>query len=144
MLVSSKSRFSMTIKAISKSSPLFNAAKLGYNCGLITREYRMDNMTNELIIKGLTLDGKQFRPSDWAERLCGVMKCFEEDTGHYGHLTYSEFVRPISIQGVKCVVVNTVLESELPIAFKFFLDFAASNKLQTIDARADASASFGA
>lgn len=105
----------------------------------------MADYTNELIIKGQTLDGKQFRPSDWAERLCGVMKCFEEeDTGHYGHLTYSEFVRPISIQGTKCVVVNTVLETELPIAYKFFMDFAASNKLQTIDARADASSSFGA
>ena len=107
----------------------------------------MDTLTNELIIKGLTLDGKQFRPSDWAERLCGVMKCFEEDdTSHYGHLTYSEYVRPITIQGIKCVVVNTNLEEELPIAYKFFLDFAASNKLQTVDARTgtDGSASFGA
>ncbi|MGL4767791.1 MAG: DUF3579 domain-containing protein [Formosimonas sp.] len=104
----------------------------------------MDKLTNELIIKGLTLDGKQFRPSDWAERLCGVMKCFEEDSSHYGHLTYSEYVRPISIQNVKCVVINTDLEEELPIAYKFFLDFAASNKLQTIDARTDGSSSFGA
>lgn len=104
----------------------------------------MTDYTNELIIKGQTLDGKQFRPSDWAERLCGVMKCFEEDASHYGHLTYSKFVRPISIQGVKCVVVNTILETELPTAYKFFLDFAANNKLQTIDARADTSSSFGA
>jgi hypothetical protein len=27
----------------------------------------------EFIIQGVTLDGKPFRPSDWAERLCGVM-----------------------------------------------------------------------
>lgn len=104
----------------------------------------MADYTNELIIKGQTLDGKQFRPSDWAERLCGVMKCFEEDAGHYGHLTYSKFVRPINIQGIKCVVINTVLENELPTAYKFFLDFATSNQLQTIDARSDTSSSFGA
>ena len=83
-----------------------------------------DTPNNELIIRGITTEGKQFRPSDWAERLCGVMKCFEEDTGHYGHLTYSHYVRPISIQGIKCVVVNTDLEAELPVAYKFFLDFA--------------------
>lgn len=100
--------------------------------------------TNELIIRGMTTDGKQFRPSDWAERLCGVMKCFEDDASHYGHLTYSHYVRPISIQGIKCVVLDTNLEQELPVAFKFFLDFAANNKLQTIDARADQTSSFGA
>ena len=105
----------------------------------------MDNPINELIIRGMTLDGKQFRPSDWAERLCGVMKCFEEDdNSHYGHLTYSHYVRPITIQNVKCVAINTDLENELPVAYKFFLDFAASNQLQTIDARADTSSSFGA
>ncbi|WP_420106437.1 DUF3579 domain-containing protein, partial [Herbaspirillum huttiense] len=27
----------------------------------------------EFIILGKTSDGRQFRPSDWAERLCGVM-----------------------------------------------------------------------
>lgn len=110
-----------------------------------TRISRMnDTPNNELIIRGLTTDGKQFRPSDWAERLCGVMKCFEEDNSHYGHLTYSHYVRPITIQGIKCVVVNTDLEAELPVAFKFFLDFAESNHLQTIDARADETSSFGA
>ncbi|MFZ1891023.1 MAG: DUF3579 domain-containing protein [Formosimonas sp.] len=104
----------------------------------------MNSPINELIIRGVTLDGKQFRPSDWAERLCGVMKCFETDDSQYGHLTYSHYVRPISIQNIKCVAINTNLETELPVAYKFFLDFAASNKLQTVDARADDSSSFGA
>jgi hypothetical protein len=27
----------------------------------------------EFVIVGTTLDGKSFRPSDWAERLCGVV-----------------------------------------------------------------------
>ena len=33
----------------------------------------------EFVIQGLTNDGKPFRPSDWAERLCGVMSAFGGD-----------------------------------------------------------------
>ncbi|MBS0308865.1 MAG: DUF3579 domain-containing protein, partial [Proteobacteria bacterium] len=50
----------------------------------------------EFFILGLTSAGKQFRPSDWAERLCGVMACFREegDTSPNAHLQYSRHVRP--------------------------------------------------
>lgn len=30
----------------------------------------------ELVIRGVTLEGKPFRPTDWAERLCGGMAAF--------------------------------------------------------------------
>ncbi|MDP9124789.1 MAG: DUF3579 domain-containing protein, partial [Pseudomonadota bacterium] len=30
----------------------------------------------QMFIQGLTLDGRTFRPSDWAERLAGAMSCF--------------------------------------------------------------------
>jgi hypothetical protein len=33
----------------------------------------------EFVIQGITLDGKAFRPSDRAERLCGVMAAFGGD-----------------------------------------------------------------
>ena len=33
----------------------------------------------ELLIKGVTRDGNSFRPSDWADRLCGVMAVFRPD-----------------------------------------------------------------
>ena len=33
----------------------------------------------EFVIVGTTLDGKSFRPSDWAERLSGVMSAFGGD-----------------------------------------------------------------
>lgn len=32
--------------------------------------------THEFVIIGLTRSGKRFRPSDWAERLAGVMAQF--------------------------------------------------------------------
>jgi len=33
----------------------------------------------EFVIQGVTLEGKPFRPSDRAERLCGVMSAFGGD-----------------------------------------------------------------
>jgi len=32
--------------------------------------------SREIFIQGMTRDGRRFRPSDWAERLAGVMSQF--------------------------------------------------------------------
>ncbi|RIX67821.1 DUF3579 domain-containing protein, partial [Acidovorax cavernicola] len=40
--------------------------------------------SQELFIQGLTRDGKTFRPSDWAERLAGVMSQFRPGGAHPG------------------------------------------------------------
>ena len=85
------------------------------------------------IIKGITHQGKPFRPSDWAERLCGVMRCFERDTVGYNHITYSQYVRPTLWEGVKSVIVHDDLEKIRPEAYRFFLDFASDNNLQTTE-----------
>lgn len=98
------------------------------------------NTTNapaqEFIILGLTQDGKQFRPSDWAERLCGVMSCFrpEGTGGRNAHLQYSPYVLPTMINGVRSVVVNEALRGLDPLAYHFVLNFAKDNGLQVIDA----------
>ncbi len=90
----------------------------------------------EFFILGLTNQGKQFRPSDWAERLCGVMSCFrpEGSGGRHAHLQYSPYVRPIIFNGVKSVVVNANLRNIEPLAYHFVVDFAKDNDLQVIDA----------
>ena len=91
---------------------------------------------NEFFIQGITSDGKQFRPSDWAERLCGVMSCFRPAGSHgpRAHLQYSPYVRPTLLGGVKSVVVNEELRKLEPLAFHFVMDFAKDNDLQVIDA----------
>lgn len=91
---------------------------------------------NEMIIQGLTSNGKPFRPSDWAERLCGVMSCFrpEGSGGRNAHLKYSPYVRPTLFDGVKSVVVSDELRGINPMAYHFVLDFAKDNDLQVIDA----------
>ena len=87
----------------------------------------------EFVIQGITLDGKPFRPSDWAERLCGVMSAFGGDH----RMQYSPFVHPVSANGVRCVVVDTRLESIEPMAYRFLLSFAKDNELQVRDGRVE-------
>ncbi|MBI3713767.1 MAG: DUF3579 domain-containing protein [Burkholderiales bacterium] len=88
----------------------------------------------EFFIHGVTSDGKQFRPSDWAERLCGAMSCFRPEGGRNAHLQYSPYVRPILLEGVRSVVVNEALREIEPLAFHFVMSFAKDNDLQIIDA----------
>jgi hypothetical protein len=85
----------------------------------------------EFVIQGVTLDGKPFRPSDWAERLCGVMSAFGGDH----RMQYSPYVHPVTAQGVRCVVVDTRLEAIEPMAYRFLLSFAKDNELKTRDGR---------
>jgi len=85
----------------------------------------------EFVITGITLDGKRFRPSDWAERLCGVMSAFGGDH----RMAYSPFVHPITANGVRCVVVDQRLETVEPMAYRFLLNFAKDNELQVRNGR---------
>lgn len=82
--------------------------------------------SNEFVIRGVTLDGHPFRPSDWAERLCGVMSQFGAD----GRMQYSPYVQPITSEGVKCVVVDERLREVEPLAYNFLVSFAKDNELQ--------------
>lgn len=88
------------------------------------------------IIQGVTSSGHQFRPSDWAERLCGAMSCFRPEgyAGRNAHLVYSPYVRPTILAGVKCVVVDEALRELQPLAYHFVMDFAKDNDLQIVDA----------
>lgn len=92
--------------------------------------------SREFFIQGTTSDGKPFRPSDWAERLCGAMSCFRP-AGYGGlnaHLKYSPYVRPVLLNGIKSVVVKEDLRQIEPLAYHFVLDFARDNDLQIVEA----------
>jgi hypothetical protein len=82
-----------------------------------------------IIIQGITLKGRAFRPSDWAERLCGIMCAFGGDQ----QLRYSPYVQPVLLDGVRCVLVEPALAQVEPRAFRFLLDFARDNDLVVID-----------
>jgi uncharacterized protein DUF3579 len=80
----------------------------------------------EIVIQGITESGQPFRPSDWAERLCGMMSVFGEDS----RLSYSPYLQPIMAAGIRCVVVNLQLEQLDPEAFRFLMGFARDNELK--------------
>lgn len=80
------------------------------------------------IIIGLTKEGKRFRPSDWADRLCGVMSAF----GASKKMTYSPYVGPGEYEGEKAVFVDGRLNQVEPMAYRFLLNFAQDNDLKII------------
>ncbi|MGA9992347.1 MAG: DUF3579 domain-containing protein [Thiobacillaceae bacterium] len=89
---------------------------------------------NEIIIRGVTASGKKFRPSDWAERLAGVLSTFDEDN----RLGYSPCVTPTTINGIRCVIVGKRLKQLDERAYNFVLNFGRENDLVIEDGDAPA------
>ena len=89
----------------------------------------------EVFIQGLTSEGRTFRPSDWAERLAGVMSSFRPGGATPGsHLSYSPWCVPTTINGIKCVVVHIDLKEHNVMAWDFVMNFARDNGLQIVEA----------
>ncbi|MFA5241270.1 MAG: DUF3579 domain-containing protein [Sulfuricella sp.] len=82
-----------------------------------------------IIIQGLTLNGRTFRPSDWAERLSGVMSTVGGDR----RMSYSPYVKPLTYEGVKSVAIEKKLQEVDARAFEFLLNFAKDNGLQVLE-----------
>ena len=94
-----------------------------------------------IVIQGITRTGRAFRPSDWAERLCGVMSTFGGDQ-QMRYSPYSPYVRPMMMDGVRCVIVEPALMEIEPRAYRFLLDFANDNELTVIDPRSPSTGDF--
>ncbi|WP_298293230.1 DUF3579 domain-containing protein [Thiomonas sp.] len=90
----------------------------------------------EIFIRGITADGRVFRPSDWAERLASLMARFRPAglCRKEAHLGYSPYCLPTVIDGVRCLVVSESLRDIEPMAFDFLLHFARDNQLDVIEA----------
>ena len=87
-------------------------------------------------IQGLTLEGRTFRPSDWAERLAGAMSSFRpgaKSGGIGAFIGYSPYCVPQVVAGVKCVRVNEALRSIEPMAWDFVMNFARDNQLGVVE-----------
>jgi len=86
--------------------------------------------TGKVIIQGITQEGGTFRPSDWAERLCGSVATY----GPGRRIIFHPNVKLASLEGVKCVVIDASLEEDDEMLFEFLTDFANENKLQILHA----------
>jgi hypothetical protein len=85
----------------------------------------------EVVIRGITRQGRTFRPSDWADRLASVLS----HVSHDNRLHYSTRLCPVTRDGVRCVIIQRNLETEDPRVFKFLLDFARDNDLEVLAGR---------
>lgn len=85
------------------------------------------------IIEGITAAGNRFRPSDWADRLCGMMSVFGADQ----RMMYSPYVRPVTVNGSKAVLVRGELRQIEPAAYVFLRGFARDNELRVIEGGAE-------
>lgn len=93
----------------------------------------MQNNTKALLILGITEKGKTFRPSDWAERLCGACARYSNN----GRWTYSEHVYPVIYEDSVSVRVNMTLQDTDPAGYKFIMDFACCNQLKLMPLAAE-------
>ncbi len=86
--------------------------------------------TRPFLIVGLTSSGRAFRPSDWADRLAGVMSSFQPPgAAPSTRLQYSPFAVPGRHQGAPCVRVDPKIAQVEPMALTFLFNFARDNDL---------------
>jgi hypothetical protein len=78
-----------------------------------------------LVIKGVTLSGKPFRPSDWAQRLATAVGGCDRT----GRVRFHPQVRVVIADGVASVVVDGALARTDPSLYAFLRDFGSGNNL---------------
>jgi hypothetical protein len=95
-----------------------------------------ESAPTEYFIQGITKSGKKFRPSDWSERLAGVMSMFGpgQKKGPNAYMQYSLYVRPTMLDDLKCVILDSRLRDIEPMAFDFVMNFAKDNDLVVTEA----------
>jgi len=80
------------------------------------------------LIEGIMQNGRPLRPSDWVERVSGVMAKFGTD-----HRLRYGAVRPCFVGGKKCLLMKKTLEHDDPAAFEYVSSFVRSNGLRMSD-----------
>lgn len=83
---------------------------------------------DEIIIEGMTLDNVKFRPSDWVDRLCGMLAIFDNQK-----ISYSPYLRPLIYKDMNCVAVKKSLQEKNENVFRFIMQFAKDNNLIVAD-----------
>lgn len=81
------------------------------------------------LIRGVTRAHKTFRPSDWPERLAGVITLFVGERRPGYPCALSRLAMPVVDGGVKCLFVSDELRDVCADAFDFAMQFAADNDL---------------
>ena len=88
----------------------------------------------EIIIQGITLAGKPFRPSDWVDRMCSTYASFGDDK----KLRYSPYLKPKLVNNVRSLSVDMKLKDVNPAGFEQLVQFAKENQLSVINSAGEA------
>jgi len=80
------------------------------------------------VLLGVRQDGSKFRPSDWAERMCGTLSTFRNR-----RIYYSPLLRPAVKDGIKCVIVDSQLLQKHPDIHRQVFEFAETNCIPVLD-----------
>ena len=86
----------------------------------------MQAESETFLILGVTSEGRPFRPSDWAERLCGALASYD----NRGRWVYSNYAQPVIYQGKIGVRVEKILQDVDPATYQFIMAFASGNRLK--------------
>lgn len=84
--------------------------------------------TNEgYFILGTTESGSKFRPSDWVDRLATAYSSFANHRIHY-----HPHISPTTLDGQRCLFIDSHLAEQDVDTFNFIMQFAESNHLQVL------------
>ena len=79
-----------------------------------------------IVIEGVTEQGEQFRPNDWAERMSGTLATFKNRRIHYSPLLQPS----VNQEGYKCILLDPALKVSNPALYQSILEFARTNRLK--------------
>ena len=81
----------------------------------------------EWVILGVTEQGELFDVPDWQARLCGMLA----DQASNNRLIYSDYLKPVHIDGYPSVVMSSRLADDDPVSYLIVEKFVAENRLQS-------------
>lgn len=84
------------------------------------------NDVKKIIIEGITENGKQFRPSDWAERMSGALSTFGRDQ----RIQYSPMLQPTMQNGIRCISIDPHMKEQYPELFAYIMQWVSNNHLK--------------
>ena len=80
---------------------------------------------DHIVVVGVSPEGKVFRPTNWPERIAGLLSTFE---GHRIH--YSPLLRPGQTkEGFGCIIMSTELLHHNKALYDYVISFSKENNL---------------
>lgn len=83
----------------------------------------------KIIIESKTKDGKQFRPSDWIDRMSSGFAKFTTNK----KLVYSEYLKPVIYNENRCLEIGIEFKEKYPDAYNEIIEFIEQNNLSVIE-----------